>query len=192
MNEWIMKDLPYLRSINLGYSVFCGTRKNSILVSMKGINVFDWLIESIELPSLEQLQTDRYSFYYASVANFESMIEGWCFHIDLSSLHFVSLRDSFKKCEIVMNGEWFEWMIICRCIKWIACCFSMMLVFVGDLNEHDFDSMCWRYLFFTIIWTIVESRKWVVDIEWTNTLWIYRTDITIIVIVEMRKWLNQS
>ena len=32
-----MKDLPYLRSISLGYSVFCGTRKNSLLVSMKGI-----------------------------------------------------------------------------------------------------------------------------------------------------------
>lgn len=96
--------------------------------------VFDWWIDSIELPSLEQLQTDRYSFYYASVANFESMIDGWWFQIDLSSLHFVSLRDSFKKCDIEMKGEWFEWMIICRCIKWITCCFSIMLAFV-----------CWRF-----------------------------------------------
>ena len=96
--------------------------------------VFDWLIDSIELPSLEQLQTDRYSFYYASVANYESMIDWWWFQIDLSSLHFVSLRDSFKKCEIIINGEWFEWMIISRCIKWITCCFSIMLAFA-----------CWRF-----------------------------------------------
>lgn len=54
----------------------------------------------LELPSLEQFETEQYSFYNASVANFESKIGKYDYDVDITNLRVVSFRNSFNKTKI--------------------------------------------------------------------------------------------
>ena len=94
---WV--DLPNLKSINLG-ALALGGKDNTSLCSLIMIGDSEWILWWIDLPKLESLVSESFSFVFAHIVALSSIDWSLDWWIDVPNLKTVKLPGAFLQVTI--------------------------------------------------------------------------------------------